>query len=188
MKNILLITLLFYTVIGNCQTPVDTAEFKYETKFSDRNKLCLLNANGIFIITGNKILSDFGLNGITEYKLWKYHSLFAGIGLVQVYKQPIFAHYHEKTRNINLNISGGYRYYYNLKDRMIKGLTGNNFNANYLQISPYLLLGYEPYELKSYDWDFNRGMWELKYKSSIKAQAGLNLGYGIQRSYWNKLN
>ena len=90
--------------------------------------------------------------------------------------------------DVNFEIELGYRYYHNLRKRMSKGQTGNNFSANYFLISPYLGLSYLPDTKRNCQWDFEEGIWAVNYYSAVRANPGLRLGYGLQRNFKGKWN
>ncbi|HJZ40924.1 MAG TPA: hypothetical protein VJ203_11195 [Bacteroidales bacterium] len=160
--------------------------FRVADKFSDRSKAWYVNASGSYSKPDYLQELSYRLGVSFEYKLGNSHSLGAGLNVLMFDKEPLFSPYPHRTFGVKVNLE--YRYYHNLKGRMSRGLTGNNFNADYFLFSPALSFGYEPYTLQGYQWDFNTGTWIVSYKSSFKAIPDLRLGYGIQRSIGKSFN
>ena len=71
---------------------------------------------------------------------------------------------------------------------MSKGLTGNNFSANYFYVSPNFLLRLNTRVSTNYSWDFTNGYWVVSSKKERIYETGLKLGYGFQRVIQNKMN
>jgi hypothetical protein len=164
----------------------DGSGYRVAGKFSDRTKAWYMDASARYTKPDYLKELTYRLGVSLEYKLWNNHSLGAGLNLQMIDREPLFSSSPHRTFGVEVKLD--YRYYHNLKNRMSKGLTGNNFNANYILVSPAVSFGYEPYTLEGYQWDFNTGSWIVSYKSSFMAMPDLRLGYGMQRSIWKNLN
>ncbi len=160
--------------------------YKINGKYRDRNMAMYINGKGSIMNTDYELKARYGIGTAIEFKLHNNHSLGAGLSLLINDDWPLFFGFNK--RNVNLEFDIGYRYYYNLRKRMSKGLTGNNFSANYLLVSPCFWLQYKPYILEDYYWDFDNGIWVMKYTSAIEINPGLRLGYGLQRTFWRNMN
>jgi hypothetical protein len=164
----------------------DETGYRIKGKYRDRTMAMYINGKGSIMDVGHGMAFRYGIGTATEFKLYNNHSLGAGLGLFYTMDRPLFSDYDK--RNVNLEFEIGYRYYHNLRNRMSKGLTGNNFSANYFLFSPYFSLQYRPYRMKGYSWDFNKGIWVIQYTSAIEFNPGLRLGYGLQRTFWRNMN
>jgi hypothetical protein len=121
-----------------------------------------------------------------EFKISKLNVIGAGLGLYYQYHNADFKNYEAYNLLTQINIT--YKYFYNLDRRMSKGLTGNNFSANYFLLSPNLSYTRSPYYITSYTWDFTKGSWLTKYERNVQLIPKLKIGYGFQRTLRNKWN
>ncbi len=154
-------------------------------KYRDRSMAIYLNGKGSIMNADHRMIR-YGLGSTFEYKLYNNHSLGAGLSFLVADDWPIFSGYYVTDARLEFEI--GYRYYHNLNNRMSKGLTGNNFSANYFLISPYFWLQYRPFWQEDYYWDFNKGIWLIKSTSEITIKPGVRIGYGLQRTFWRNFN
>lgn len=159
----------------------EKSAFQVDEKFRDRTLSWTINAKGVMRYD-IPFYFNYGIGTRVEYKLSNNHSLEAGFGLFL----NSDTYYYSSNASIEFDL--GYRYYHNLRRRMSKGLTGNNFSANYILISPYFGLRNKPYSMQNYHWDFDQGTWAVNYSSGIGINPGIRLGYGLQRSFWGKMN
>jgi hypothetical protein len=189
-RIIILILLCWWPAVkssGQPDTLKQTSETGYTINAKYRDRIMALSVNGKgSLMNLDYLITRYGINTAIEFKLHNNHSLGAGLSLLINDDWPLFSDISK--RNVNLEFDIGYRYYHNLRNRMSKGLAGNNFSANYFIVSPYFFLQYVPYYLKGYYWDFNKGMWAIQYTSSIEINPGLRLGYGLQRTFWKNMN
>ncbi|HLO58183.1 MAG TPA: hypothetical protein VK179_05545 [Bacteroidales bacterium] len=167
------------------QSKSDTVEFKIQKKFIDRKMAWYLNVTGLLMNTGREDFFGVGGGTTVEKKLWNSSSISASLNLFHVSHDLWFMNNSSGYTSLNLDLN--YRYYLNLKNRMRTGLTGNNFNANYIVLAPYFLFFYKPYRSNSIQWDFEKGEWIIKTSRKIELQPYLKVGYGIQRSIWKDL-
>ena len=195
MRNIVkvAITILFFGLpsvqsFGQEDTLKQSAgreDYRINSRYRDRTMALSVKAIGGIMIP----YPDFFMYGIGttfEFKIKDYHSVSGGINLLNSESWfPIMGYHSTKTC---LQVEMGYRYYHNLKNRMSKGRTGNNFSANYFLLSPGFWLQYKQYILEDYYWDFTKGLWVLEYSKPLVLRPDVRLGYGLQRTFWRNLN
>lgn len=191
VKTGIIILLCVWPVIqsfGQTDTLKHTKEtgYRVNVKYRDRSMALSINSKGRIMNTDYEMNIRYGIGTTIEFKLFNNHSLGAGLSLLITDDWPMFDGFNKRDANLEFDI--GYRYYYNLRNRMSKGLTGNNFSANYLIVSPCFWLQYIPYSMKDYYWDFNKGIWIIKSTCAIEFNPGLRLGYGLQRTFWRNMN
>lgn len=187
------VLLVLLSPVFNCFSQIDKTLPKerepdfMNDKFRERTSM--------FYISGNTTLESinyyFGAtNGIYsayEHKLHKYHVIGVGMGYFFHYRNAEYFSYNSRYDKL-LRLDLSYKYYHNLKLRMSKGLTGNNFSANYLYVSPNFSFMRSTSELSGYSWDFTHGYWVITSKREIIWEPRLKIGYGFQRVIRNKLN
>ena len=165
--------------------PSNNNVFSIDGKYRDRKYAIYLDGKGR-IMNADRGMIIYGFGPGIEYKLFNNHSICADLNFMIADDLSHLKGYYVTRARIEFET--GYRYYHNLRKRMSKGLTGNNFSANYLILSPYFWLQYQPYFMERYYWDFENGTWALVYTSSIKMNPGIRLGYGLQRNFWKNVN
>jgi len=175
----------------NCFSQTDTTRTKEKEpdfvndKFKERTSM-LYVAWKTGIENGQKGLTAYsGFYSAYEFKLSKLHLIGAGLGLYYQFHNIDFKNYQANNLLTQINIT--YKFFYNLDRRMSKGLTGNNFSANYFLVSPNLSYMRSPYSLTSYAWDFTKGSWEANYERNVTIIPKLKIGFGIQRTLRNKI-
>jgi hypothetical protein len=161
----------------------DSANFKVQGKYIDRKYSWYFNTAGLLTSRRDNPIYGFGIGTTAEFKFWDSHSLSPGLNFYYMRTNWLVA---QGSHYMRLSLDLSYRYYYNLKSRMSKGLTGNNFCANYILVKPFFLFNYEPYETESYWWDFDKGEWVIKSVKKFKVEPVLYLGYGLQRNLGNR--
>lgn len=166
--------------------PSDETGYRIKGKYRDRTIAMYINSKGSIMDVGHSMAFRYGIGTAVEFKLHNNHSLGAELSLLINDDWPLFRGYNKTNANFEFDI--GYRYYHNLRKRMSKGLTGNNFSANYLLVSPGFWLQYRPYSMEDYYWDFTKGIWVIKYTSAIEINPDLKFGYGLQRTFWRNMN
>ncbi|AQG81520.1 hypothetical protein [Spirosoma montaniterrae] len=120
-----------------------------------------------------------GVTGLARYETYRITKLInpvPGIPPTSTYYDRL-----EWGRDIELSARLGFRYYYNLLARMRKGLSANNFSANYIaaQVSePFLQFGDgEVYNRLTED----RRRYSFRDNLLGDPQPRILVGYGIQR-------
>ncbi len=99
-----------------------------------------------------------------DYKVAKMHAVGTGIGYFIQYYMPRSSEspeYNGLNQGIELNFT--YKFLYNLENRMSKGLTGNNFSANYFFISPEFIYLIKPYSVSECGMGFYSGSVGCKF-------------------------
>ena len=154
--------------------------YRINARYRDRTMALSVNAIG-----GTMHNYQYGIGTAVEFKIRDYHSLGGGINLWHSEDwSDLMGYYFTETC---LQVEMEYRYYHNLKNRMSKGRTGNNFSANYILVSPSFYLQYKRYILEDYYWDFTQGLWVLEYNKPLVIRPVIRIGYGIQRTFWRNL-
>lgn len=156
------------------------------TRYRDRTVALSVNARGAFLDIDDHDKFKYGIGTAVEFKIKDSHSLGAGLSFLFSSDWPMISAYHNCKNRLEINI--GYRYYHNLRNRMSKGQTGNNFSANYFIVSPCLWIKSGRYNMDDYYWDFAKGIWVIKYTRALDLKPGIRLGYGLQRAFWRNLN
>ncbi len=158
--------------------------YRINARYRDQTMALSVNTMGAFMYTNSKLV--YGIGAAVEFKIRDYHSLGGGVNVLNSEDWfDIMGYYYTKTC---LQVTMEYRYYHNLKNRMSKGRTGNNFSANYFLISPGFWLQNKQYKLEDYYWDFTQGIWVLEYTKPLLIRPGVKIGYGIQRTFLRNLN
>lgn len=111
-----------------------------------------------------------GLRATYERKIPKYNSL------------NISGWYFSSSDNYNnYGIDAQYRYYFDLKKRIIQAITGNGFSANYVGVKTIMWLRQGQLQIEDIRWDFDKGAWKITKKKAVDFQPLIELSYGLQR-------
>jgi hypothetical protein len=189
--RILILFLLFYPVL-NCFGQNDTTEIiKKEPdflndKFKERISMLYIGGNTIIESMYSEFEPSSGIYAAYEHKLNKYHVVGAGMGYYLHYQDLRYYSYNSFNPLLRFDVT--YKFYHNLNSRMSKGLTGNNFSANYFYVSPNFLFKLNTRVSTNYSWDFTNGYWVGTTTKERIYEPGLKLGYGFQRVIGNKMN
>jgi hypothetical protein len=159
-------------------------DYQINARYRDRTMALSIDAIG-GSMRNNRNSLQYGLGTAVEFKIRDYHSLGGGVNIWRSDNwYDLFGYYSSKNC---LQVELEYRYYHNLRNRMSKGLTGNNFSANYFLFSPGGYLQIKRKHLEDYYWDFSQGIWVLEYTRSLVIRPDIRIGYGIQRTFWRNL-
>jgi hypothetical protein len=185
-RHIVLLVLL--SPVFNCFSQTDTTltmakepDFVND-KFKERTSMFYIAGKGS-IAMGEDQFANTGIYSMFEYKVVKMHAVGAGIGYFIQYYMPRSSEsppYNGLNQGIELSFT--YKFLYNLENRMSRGLTGNNFSANYFFISPEFIYLIKPYSVSNVAWDFTRGAWAVNSAHENKFLPMLKMGYGMQRT------
>jgi hypothetical protein len=189
-RNILLLALLGPSIAGFGQTDTTLSKEKEPDFVNDKFKERI----SMFYIAGKTTLETMnygfaptiGIYTGYEHKFHSFHAIGAGIGYFGHYQDFGFTPYNSFDDLLRIDLS--YKYYHNLNLRMSKGLTGNNFSANYFYVSPGLNIRSLYSRISSSSWDFTHGYWVTTSKREIIYDPRLKIGYGFQRIISNKMN
>jgi len=150
--------------------------------FMERTSMFYIAGKGSGV-KGMDMFANTGIYSMFDYKVAKMHAVGAGIGYFIQYYMPSSSESPEYNGlNQGLELSFTYKFLYNLANRMSKGLTGNNFSANYFFLSPEFIYFIKPYAVSSAAWDFTKGAWAINSERKNVFIPVLKLGYGIQRT------
>jgi hypothetical protein len=189
-RGILLLALLvsFFRCFGQSDSTL-IKEKKLDfvnDKFKERTSMFYLAGRAAIENMDYQFLATNGLYTAYEHKLHTVHAIGAGMGYFLGYQNADLYYNHGYVKLVRVDLS--YKYYHNLKLRMSKGLTGNNFSANYIYVSPNCIFMNGTSRISGYTWDFTNGYWVIKTKKEVICEPRLKLGYGFQRTIRNKLN
>jgi hypothetical protein len=184
----ILILLVLLIPVSNCFSQTDTTgiggakpDFVNDI-FMERTSMFYVAGKGSVLIDQD-IFANTGIYAMFDYKVAKIHAVGTGIGYFIQYYMPRSSEspeYNGLNQGIELNFT--YKFLYNLKNRMSRGLTGDNFSANYFFISPEFIYLIKPYSVQSVAWDFTKGAWAINYKHENMFIPWIKMGYGIQRT------
>jgi hypothetical protein len=186
-----LMPLLFFSIFrvsGQSDTVVLTGKNQdfLNTRYKERMSLwyvggkCRIHSQNGAIPVSTGIFTGF------EYKIAPSHAFSLGGGYFWRYALSYYEYSHEYQKVFRVDIA--YKWFFDLNHRMKKGLTGNNFSADYLFISPEFVFDYSTYRMAGYAWDFTKGTWSVKYKNDLKIETAWIAGGGFQRTFLNRLN
>jgi hypothetical protein len=185
-RTMVLLGLAFSVINGFSQTDTTVAKVGepdfVNGKFQQRTSMIYIAGKGS-IAMGEDQFANTGIYSMFEYKVVNMHAVGAGIGYFIQYYMPSSSEsppYNGLNQGIELNFT--YKFLYNLENRMSKGLTGNNFSANYFFISPEFIYLIKPYSVSNVAWDFTRGAWAVKSARENAFLPMIKMGYGIQRT------
>jgi hypothetical protein len=189
-RNLVLLVLL--NPVFNCFSQTDTTltnekepEFVND-KFKERTSMFYFGGNTTLETRNYEFGASSGIYTGYEHKMNKNHVIGAGIGYFFYYQDVSYVDLNSFQYLLRLDLT--YKFYHNLNSRMRKGLTGNNFSANYFYVSPNLSFTPDYRENTSYAWDFTNGYWVVTSRKERFCEPALKLGYGFQRVIRNKLN
>lgn len=153
-------------------------------KFKEKTFMLYVAGKGSLVINWD-MFANTGIYSMFEYKVAKMHAVGAGIGYFIQYYMPSSSDESPEYNGLNqgLELNFTYKFLYNLENRMSKGLTGNNFSANYFFLSPEFIYLIKPYSVSDVAWDFTKGAWAVNSEHANKFIPVLKMGYGIQRTY-----
>jgi hypothetical protein len=187
-RNVVLLFLL--SPVFNCFSQTDTTLAKepdfVNEKFKERTSMFYIAGNATVETMNYSFAATNGIYTAFEHKFKMYHAIGAGAGYYIQYRD--MNHYIDDGLDQLLRFNLSYKFFYNLNIRMSKGLTGNNFSANYLYISPNFTLIRNPYEYAGAAWDFTNGYWVITSKRETVCIPRLKVGFGFQRVIRNKIN
>jgi hypothetical protein len=185
--RIIILLLLFYPVL-NCYSQTDTALVKESEPtfvndiFMERNSMFYVAGKGS-VLMDLDMFTNTGIYAMFDYKVAKIHAVGTGIGYFIQYYMPRSSEspeYNGLNQGIELNFT--YKFLYNLKNRMSRGLTGDNFSANCFSVTPEFIYLIKPYSVQNVTWDFTKGAWAINYKHENMFISWIKMGYGIQRT------
>jgi len=189
MKSIILRNIVLLVLSGPlipCFSQTDTTLAKesdfVNEKFQERTSMFYIAGKGS-VAKGQDIFANTGIYSMFDYKVAKIHAVGAGIGYFIQYYMPSSSEspeYNGLNQGLELNFT--YKFLYNLENRMSKGLTGNNFSANYFFLSPEFIYLIKPYSVSNVAWDFTKGAWTVNSARENAFIPLLKMGYGIQRT------
>jgi hypothetical protein len=185
-RNILLLALSFPVINGFSQ--IDTTLAKegepdfVNGKFQERTSMFYVAGKGS-VVKGFDIFANTGIYSMYDFKVAKMHAVGAGIGyFIQYYMPGTDESPPYNGLNQGIELSFTYKFLYNLENRMSRGLTGNNFSANYFFFSPEFIYLIKPYSVSDVAWDFSKGAWAVNSEHENRFIPLLKMGYGIQRT------
>ncbi len=190
-RTIILFALLGPALTGFGQTDTTVSkegepDFVNE-KFKERTSMFYIAGNTTLESIYYSFAPTIGINTAYEHKLNSCHAIGAGIGYFLHYQHFSFPPFNSFDNFLRIDLS--YKYYHNLNSRMSRGLTGNNFSANYFYVAPTLSFLRRPNEYSNSAWDFTHGYWVItSKKSEIIYRPSLRIGYGFQRVIRDKMN
>lgn len=185
-RNLIFLSLL--SPVINCFGQTDSTLVKEREpdfvngKFQERTSMFYIAGKGS-IVEGQDQFANTGVYCMFDYKVAKMHAVGAGIGYFIQYYMPSSSEspqYNGLNQGLELNFT--YKFLYNLENRMSKGLTGNNFSANYFFLSPEFIYIIKPYSVWNVAWDYTKEEWTIKPTGENKFIPLLKLGYGVQRT------
>jgi len=159
-------------------------EYAINVRYRDRNMALYIDAIGGSIRNYHNSF-QYGIGTAVEFKIRDYHSLGGGLNYWRSDDwHNLFGYYYSMNC---LQVETEYRYYHNLRNRMSKGRSGNNFSANYFLFSPGVYLQIKRRNLEDYYWDYSQGIWVLEYTKPLVIRPDIRIGYGIQRTFWRNM-
>jgi hypothetical protein len=185
-RNLFFLALFCSSV--NCFSQTDTIETQEKEPdfvndiFMERTSMFYVAGKGSILIDQD-MFANTGIYAMFDYKVAKIHAVGTGIGYFIQYYMPRSSEspeYNGLNQGIELNFT--YKFLYNLKNRMSRGLTGDNFSANYFFLSPEFIYLIKPYSVQNVTWDFTKGAWAINYKHENMFIPWIKMGYGIQRT------
>jgi hypothetical protein len=187
-RNIVLIVLLVPVISCFGQTDSTLIKEKEQdfvnVKFKERASMFYIGGNTTIEGLNNYFGATNGIYTAYEHKFHKYHVIGAGMG----YYFHYFKYYFYDGYDPLLCFDLSYKYFHNLNSRMRRGLTGNNFSANYFYVSPNFSFLNHTSSFSTYAWDFTNGYWVATSTKEILCRPALKLGYGFQRVIQDKMN
>jgi hypothetical protein len=186
-RNVVLLLLL--SPVFNCFSQTDTTLAKAKEpdfvneKFKERTSMFYVAGKGS-VVKGFDIFANAGIYSMYDFKVAKMHAVGAGLGYFIQYYMPGTEESPEYNGlNQGIELSFTYKFLYNLENRMSKGLTGNNFSANYFFFSPEFIYLIKPYSVSDVAWDFTKGAWAINSEHENRFIPLFKMGYGIQRTF-----
>jgi hypothetical protein len=186
-RTMVILALSFPVINGFSQTDTTLAKEGepdfVNDKFKERTSMFFVAGKGS-VVKGMDMFANTGIYSMYDIKVAKMHAVGAGIGYFFQYYMPSSndsPEYNGINQGIELNFT--YKFLYNLENRMSRGLTGNNFSANYFFLSPEFIYLFKPYSVQTVTWDFTKGAWAVNSEHENRFIPLLKMGYGIQRTY-----